>query len=64
MKTRKMKCAALLAGSGMAFGFGGSCVPDNFWMDTWDGVLTTVVDTAAEVYVVDTLTDFIVPAEE
>ena len=68
MKTRKMKCAALLASGGMVLGFGGSCVPDDFWMDTWGGVLWTTVNTVAgaavEAYVIAPMMDFIVPPAE
>lgn len=64
MKTRKMKCAALLASGGMVLGFGGSCVPDNFWMETWGGVLGSTVNTAVDAYVTPLINDFIVPAEE
>ncbi len=45
MRTTKLgrKSASLLAGSALLWG--GGCVPDNFWMDTWGTTLTTAVAT-------------------
>lgn len=65
MKTKvRHKAAAVLVGGSLMFGFGGNCVPDNFWMNTWGGVLNTTVQTAVEAYVTPMINDFIVPADE
>ena len=63
MKTRvrvRTKAGALLLGSGLLFG-SGACLPDNFWMSTWEGILTTSVDTVVETYVLDSITDVLIP---
>lgn len=43
--------AALLSG-GLLLG-SGSCVPDNFLIDTWGGVLTSAADAAIATFVLD-----------
>ncbi len=60
----KVKSAAMLPAGGLVFGTGGGCVPDNFLIDTWGGVLTSVVDVAVDTYVLDPITGMLVPAEE
>lgn len=42
---------ALLSG-GLLFG-SGTCVPDNFWIDTWGAALSATADTALATYVLD-----------
>ena len=63
----KKKCAAMLLGGSMMC-LGGTCVPEDFWVDTWGYALTratgSVVDVVMDTYVVDPLIDNLVPAEE
>ncbi len=53
------KCACLLLSSSLLVG--GSCIPNNFWIDTWDTVLTTSVvkvsSTVVDIWIVDPLLD-------
>jgi hypothetical protein len=65
MKTKvRHKAAAVLVGGSLMFGFGGNCVPDNFWVNTWGGILDDTVDVAVATYVWPMIEDFIVPADE
>lgn len=64
MKTQlggKLKSVVLLISSGLMFGIGGNCVPQDFWARTWDNTLTTAVDTVYAAYVLDPLINTLVP---
>ena len=60
-KSLGKKSACLLGAGGLLLG--GSCVPDNFWMDTWGQTLRTVVDGVVQVYVVDPLAEYVMPED-
>ena len=65
MKTQlggRLKSVILLLSSGLVFGIGGNCVPENFWARTWTNTLTTAIDTVYAAYVLDPLIDALTPS--
>ncbi len=58
---RKAKATGLLCGACTVFGIGvgGNCIPENFWIDTWNTALSTTADFALDTYVVTPVTDII-----
>jgi hypothetical protein len=57
-KSVKAKAVALLCCGGLfVLGFGGSCLPNNFWANMWESALTASGDVVIDTFVIDPLED-------
>ncbi len=61
MSNRKMKVGGLILSAGMVCGFGGGCLPDNFYAELYGDTVREIATTVIDVYVTDTVLDWVAP---